>query len=130
MRDFWRYYFPAILYACLIFLISSIPDLGLPQIGILGLDKLAHFLEYALFGWLIVRSLGKLLGRFNKGRVYLLSFLLVTVFACLDEWYQMTVPGRESDIIDVLFDIAGALVAIGIMAVRQNKSGQENAQVS
>jgi VanZ family protein len=37
---------------------------------------------------------------------------IVTLFGIIEESYQMLIPGRQSDLLDLLADICGALFAI------------------
>jgi VanZ family protein len=63
--------------------------------------KSAHFTEYAVLFWLLLR--GPL-----KGRPY--SALTVCVlYALLDEGHQILVPGRTPSLYDVALDSTGAL---------------------
>jgi VanZ family protein len=75
-------------------------------------DKLAHGLEYALLGLLLVFGLA----REPRTRAWrpllwvLTAFVVVAAFGALDEWHQSAVPGREMSGWDWLADVAGALV--------------------
>lgn len=109
-RNFFIYHLPAISYAAAIIIVSSIPDISAPRLKFLAADKLAHFVEYGLFAYLSYRSIRHLAGPTGI-RPLLISGLLVTLFAVLDEYYQSFIPGRTSDIYDFLVDfLAAALV--------------------
>ena len=56
MKNSLKYHTPAIAYAALIIVVSSIESLSAPQIDWLSTDKLAHVVEYALFAFLFYRS--------------------------------------------------------------------------
>ena len=62
LAAFFRYHLPLILYGGLILFVSSIPNLHPPRVSWLPFDKVAHFLEYAVFAFLAYRSLSKALG--------------------------------------------------------------------
>ena len=47
-RGFAAYQLPAIVWAALIFVASSIPGTEYPQINIVGIDKVVHFAIYAI----------------------------------------------------------------------------------
>jgi VanZ family protein len=49
---------------------------------------------------------------------FLLALALCAAFGLLDELYQLTVPGRGFEWIDLLADALGALVGLTIFAVR------------
>lgn len=63
--------------------------------------KLAHFTNYAILFWLLIR--GPL-----KGRPYLALGCCIT-YALLDEGHQIFVPGRTASLYDVALDSSGAL---------------------
>ena len=97
-----------VLWAGLIFGLSSIPSLS-TGLGTwdLVLRKLAHTLEYAVLGLLLVRALGRELPAFLAGVAY----------AATDELHQRFVPGRHGALYDVAIDAFGVL--IGVMALRR-----------
>ena len=102
-----RLWLPAVLWAALIFGFSSVPDLGTGLGGWdLVLRKLAHTVEYAILGLLLVRAL----------RRELPALVLGVAYASSDELHQHFVPGRRGAPLDVLIDAVG--VALGILAWR------------
>ena len=99
-------------------MMSSIPDLKAPELRFLFVDKLAHFVEYAIFALLIFRSFSRLSPRITRRRAFLLSALFLSLFASLDELYQHFIPGRNSDVYDLAGDILGALVVLAYLWIR------------
>ena len=121
---FLKYHLPAILYAAAILAVSCIPNLKTPEIRFLTKDKVAHFLEYAIFAFLTFRSLAHLSGRSRTGTVALLTLLLLAGFAVVDELLQGFIPGRHADIRDCAADLAGgSLVVIILWLSRRNQAG-------
>jgi VanZ family protein len=108
-----RYFVPAILFYLLIFILSS-QDLGIDLPGH-GLDKVAHFFEFALQGFLL--SLG-FFNAFSLSPGLKSTFALLTglFMGILDEFHQLFVPHRTSDIRDALADAAG--IVAGILVYR------------
>jgi VanZ family protein len=94
---------PVLLWAALIFALSSIPSLS-TGLGTwdLVLRKAAHVAEYAVLGVLLVRALRRPLAALAVGVAY----------AITDEIHQHFVSGRNAALLDVAIDGAG--VAIGI----------------
>jgi len=94
---------PVILWAGLIFTLSSIPDLG-TGVGNwdLVLRKLAHTAEYAILAALIFRA----------ARRASIAVALASAYAVTDEFHQTFVTGRHGSPVDWLIDIVG--VAIGV----------------
>lgn len=99
---------PVVAWAGLIFVLSSIPDLG-TGLGTwdLVLRKAAHAAEYAVLGFLLLRALGRETAALVVGIAY----------AASDELHQHFVPGRQASVLDVLVDSVG--VAAGVYAVRR-----------
>jgi VanZ family protein len=99
-----RLWLPVVVWAALIFALSSVPDLGTGLGGWdLVLRKLAHAAEFAILGALLLRATGR------AG----LSFALGFAYAASDEVHQAFVPGREGSLPDVAIDVVG--VAVGVL---------------
>jgi len=99
---------PVVLWAGLIFGLSSIPSLN-SGLGTWDevLRKCAHVAEYAILGGLLLRALGR----------ELLALLIGVAYAASDELHQHFVAGRHGSPVDVAIDTAGLL--IGIVLVRR-----------
>jgi VanZ family protein len=107
---------PVVLWAGLIFGLSSVPDLG-TGLGTwdLFLRKIAHFCEYAILGALLLRALGR--GEIVLGTGFILSPRLLSIaagvaYAATDELHQHFVPGRHAAVRDVAIDAAGVLAGV------------------
>ncbi len=118
LRTFVTYHLPAIICAAAIIVVSSIPKLQTPNLRVPALDKLAHFVEYAVFAILTFRSFSHITRKITVNRTFLFSALFLTFFALLDEIHQYFVPGRYSDIYDLAMDVLGTLVALVYLRVR------------
>ena len=125
---FLRYQLPVFLWAGLIFAVSSYPHLPTPETSFRHLDKIAHFFEYGVLGYLMTRSF------FNHGRASVsrkaipLALLLGLVLAGTDEFYQLFVPGRMASLGDFFADGTGVLVALGIFYrrhIRKDRGARE-----
>jgi VanZ family protein len=103
-----RAWTPVVVWAAVIFAFSSVPDLG-TGLGTwdLVLRKLAHGVEFAVLGALLLRALRDELPALVAGIAY----------AVTDELHQHFVPGRVGAPLDVLFDSVG--VALGIAVWRR-----------
>ena len=90
---------------------SSGPSLLPPLNKAPHLDKVAHFLAFSGLGLLACALAFKLS---PTPAIPLLSapLLMVTLFGIIDEAFQMLIPGRQADLLDLLADICGALFAI------------------
>ena len=90
-----------------IFVISSISAPYLPKVPIPAFSRIAHFIEYAILGALLIRA-------FYKSKIILFGSLIITsiaiasLYGATDEIHQYFVPGRYMDIVDWLFDFLGS----------------------
>jgi VanZ like family len=98
-----RLWLPVVLWAGLIFALSSIPHLG-TGLGTwdLILRKCAHMTEYAVLAALLVRAIGRELPAFFVGVLY----------AASDEVHQSFVRGRHAAPLDVAIDSVGLLIGL------------------
>ena len=120
-RRFLWYHFPLILYAILVIGVSSLRNLRGPHVDFIALDKLAHFVEYALFALLTWRSFSHLSSRLSANMALLLSLLFLAVFALIDEYFQSFIPGRHADAADWATDILGAFLVLALLWIRRRR---------
>ncbi len=84
----------------------------LSQVIEFPIRKLAHFLEYAVLGFLINVHLCTVKNRFLSQPAILnrrwLPILISCLYAVTDEVHQLFVPGRAGRLFDVFVDTAGA----------------------
>jgi VanZ family protein len=99
-----RLWLPVVLWAAVIFTLSSIPDLG-TGLGTWDtiMRKLAHTAEYALLGVLLLRAV-------RRADV---AFALGVLYAASDELHQTFVRGRHGAPLDVAIDAVG--IGIGLV---------------
>jgi len=100
----------ALIYAGLIFVVSSIPKLVPPPLGFRLEDKVYHFIEYSIFSFLLFLAFSKAKTDFFKKNVFLLSSLIGIAYAFSDEFHQRFVPGRSYDFFDFLADCLGIIL--------------------
>ncbi len=92
-----------VIWATLIWLLSSLPASGLSRPPFVGADKIVHFLLFAVLGFTWIRGLRPGLG------LLCIVAVLGAVFGMIDEWHQSWVPGRHSTIADALADALGSV---------------------
>ena len=105
-----KYHLPVILYAGLIFYLSSISNLPKELPSFEGSDKIIHIIEFGLFGALIWLSVSHWNLKFKAPALIIITILLGLLYALSDELHQYTVPGRQFDIYDLLADTIGLAV--------------------
>jgi VanZ family protein len=99
------------VYAGLIFLLSSFSRFPEEVPPFIGYDKLAHFVEYFFFGILICRWLLNKQNPMVRGCALFLTILIGICYGVSDEWHQSFVPGRTASIWDVCFDAMGIVAS-------------------
>jgi VanZ family protein len=97
------HWLPVVLWAGVIFALSSIPSLS-SGLGTwdLVLRKAAHVTEYAVLGLLLARALLREVPAFALGVAY----------AVTDELHQSFVRGRHASAVDVAVDSLGLVVGV------------------
>jgi VanZ family protein len=98
------HWLPVVVWAVVIFTFSSIPSLST---GLGGWDevlrKCAHITEYAIFGALLYRAIGR----------EPLALATGIAYAATDELHQYFVRGRHATPVDVAIDAVG--LALGML---------------
>ena len=109
--QFLKYWLPPIIYAALIFYLSSRSSIDLgPDIP--HIDKLYHALIYSVFAVLLWRAFYYASPAPFKKRAILFALILTILFGISDEWHQSHVAFRHADVFDLLFDSIGAILAL------------------
>ena len=87
--------------------------------------KLAHLTEYAVLAFLAVRALSaSTIAKLREYR-FAIAVLIVLVVASLDEFHQSFEASRTSAVWDVVLDVIGGSIAVGLLKIldhRKNKS--------
>lgn len=123
----FRYFWPALLWAIFVFVLSALPGNAFPRINgfwdWLGPDKAIHLLFYGFLSYLLLRGFyrqyGSAVKRFYPEAVALLTG---TVFGILMEVMQHFVfTGRDGNIYDALANTMGCLFGIMIFKLVKRK---------
>jgi VanZ family protein len=128
----WRY-LPLALWMSLIFFASTgelsasntslivrplllwlFPDISEARIALAHflVRKAAHFTEYAILAFLAARAFRGSFHEWLRRRWFIISLLLIILYALSDEFHQSFVPSRTASIYDSMIDIAGGLAAL------------------
>lgn len=83
--------------------------------------KLAHFLEYFTFYYLIYNAL---IEDLNRRSALIASLAVVFMYACTDEIHQAFIPGRGPAIRDVLIDTGGGFLCMLLKILRKKLKPQ------
>jgi VanZ family protein len=117
LKAFSKLWLPVIIYAILIFWISSLER---PiELEIRHIDKLAHLLEYSLFGFLLIRAIHGSDANISRKAAVITAFAIGALYGLTDEIHQSVVPGRIASISDFIFDSIGSFVGAVIFAKKR-----------
>jgi VanZ family protein len=126
LKKIW-FRLPALLIAGFIWFLSSQSILPQPK-GILGWDKLQHFLAY----WTLSIAAGFWVRpAFWRRRPVLSSLLIMlagSAYGAIDEFHQYFVPGRDCNVWDWIADTLGALLGAltVLLLMKKTKLGEIN----
>jgi len=102
------YWLPLVLYCLAIFIQSSFKTPGqVPDLPMI--DKILHFVAYAIMGILFFRAYRTLPIGNRQLLLVLLSILSAGLYGISDEIHQHFVPFRNADSMDVLADFLGSI---------------------
>ena len=113
-----KYWVPSLLYMALIFAVSSLkqPPLPTPEFEWFAIDKIYHFIEYAILGTLLAWAFVKARPSIVPSKhIWLAAAVLSMLYGASDEWHQTFVPGRYATLGDWVADALGSIA--GVLAV-------------
>lgn len=85
-------------------------------VAFLNWDKFHHASAYAIMALLAWRFFN--LKNYRPFQLFTISFIFCALYGLSDEWHQSFVPGRQSDLLDWLADIVGALMVLSFIYLR------------
>lgn len=110
-----KYWVPTLLYMSLIFVVSSMqqPPLPMPKFEWLTIDKIYHFIEYAILSILLTIALYNVPPKWlPKGWIWVTAAIISILYGASDEWHQSFVPGRLATIADWVADVLGSIAGV------------------
>ena len=122
MKTLTKLWLPVLIYAILIFWISSFDRPFNVALNITNIDKFLHLLEYAVFGFLLIRAVKGSNPSIPLNAAIILTFVIGAFYGMADELHQSVVPGREAAVIDFLFDSLGSFTGAAAFILICKKS--------
>lgn len=103
---------PVLLYMAAIFSASSLSEVpgGISVVP----DTLLHGTVYAGLALVSLRAVAGGQWAGVTGAALAMAWMIATGYGVTDEWHQMYVPGRTTELRDLLNDAIGAAVALGL----------------
>lgn len=103
----------------IIFYASSMEAYQIPSIDIPNIDKLFHFIEYFILGFLMVRAFFHSSSVPNHRRIFIFALSICLIYGISDEVHQLFVVGRSYEIIDIISDIFGSAAGAWIFLYKE-----------
>ncbi len=104
----WQLWALPVCWTLLIWVGSSIAVLPAKLSSWPGIDKLVHFVEYGVLGFLLARAMSAHVPPLRLQGVWLLTVIGSMAYGTLDELHQMDVPTRSASSGDLIADTLGA----------------------
>jgi VanZ family protein len=116
-----RAFGPALLYMLLIWGLSSFPiQVDFSRVPLR--DKGVHFVEYGTLSVLLTHALRTTAPQRNAVAIWASAALITVVWGAIDEIHQAYVPGRFSDVGDLIADACGAVTgALLYLLIRRHR---------
>ena len=109
------YFLPALLWALLIYSLSTADPAQLPQIQFFSADKIGHLLFYAVLAAWLFWAMERAAWQSAKALpiwALLLGAAIAATYGAALEWVQAFLPHRSFDYADMLANCVGAALAI------------------
>ena len=108
---------PVAAWLALIFVLSAQPGLRIsPDPGVdLPIRHVAHVISYGVLTVLLTRALNWGSSRRARWRLLLLAMVLATLYGVSDEVHQTYVPNRTGHLLDVGWDLLGAIAGAAFL---------------
>lgn len=112
-----KYYLPSVLFAALIFFLSSLDQSTVGKFSWGIGDFFLHSAEYNLFGVTLIWAFYREKPRIELKPSYRLAVSTGALIAIADEFYQSFIPTRHSSVEDVVADVFGLILSIIIFSL-------------
>jgi VanZ family protein len=107
---------PALVWTAIVFVLGGIPNPGPPVELEFPIDKIEHAVAFAILQVLALRALRYELPRVLRSAMPWIAALVSIVVAAALELYQLTVPNRNAETMDLVAGGVGAVLAAFVTA--------------
>ena len=116
MAGILKHWGPPLIWAALIFLLSSSSLDQVPTLDLFLADKAAHVVFFGVLALLLFRVFRRW-SALSWGRAAMLAIVVTSLYGVLDEIHQSFVPGRSPELADWVADTTGACAGLAIVAM-------------
>ena len=116
-------YITLIIYVSIIIFLSVLPDRWLGKLT--NIDKLFHFAAYGLLSFILFFAL-VFQNKIDLFKKYPSTFTLIftTLFGILNELFQIFVPSRSANPLDILANFLGSIIMVVLLKYNLNNLRQ------
>ncbi|MEL3901393.1 MAG: VanZ family protein [Treponema phagedenis] len=112
-----------IVCACLIFFLSSQSQLPASSNSVWGMDKLLHIAAFGTFAFTLSFWFKRESWYKKTVKLAVIVIGITALYGLSDEVHQYFVPNRSSSVYDLLADITGACLAVGLRLLLLKRKG-------
>jgi len=117
MRSFIKQYWASVSWAIVLAVLMLLPQDSFPESKLLSYDKAAHLGVFAILSFLVLWGKRKKEGNVPlKNKYRFISLTICVVYGLVLESLQSVVPGRMTDIYDLLANTIGAIVGVVVFS--------------
>lgn len=117
MRSFIKQYWASVSWALVLAVLMLLPQDSFPESKLLSYDKIAHLGVFSILSFLVLWGKRNKKDKARLENKYLLNSLTIcVVYGFVLEILQSVVPGRMTDIYDLLANTIGAIVGVVVFS--------------
>ena len=117
----------ALLWAALIWYLSDQPSVDITPL-FEHQDKVLHIMAYMVLGIFTLGAMQAGTVGYTRNQA-MLAVLLVSLYGLVDEYHQSFVIGRDASALDLLADITGALLGVGLLFLLVRRHARQTGSV-
>ena len=103
---------PAIIWGIVLAVLMLLPQDSFPESKLLSYDKLAHVVVFTIFSLLVLTGIELKRSSKSNNNSRRITLTICLVYGILLEGLQSYVPGRMSDIYDLIANFTGGLLGV------------------
>ena len=117
----------ALTWAALIWYLSDQPSIDITPV-FEHQDKFLHIMAYTVLGFLTLGAMRAGTAGYTR-RQAALAALLASLYGLADEYHQSFVAGRDASALDLLADITGALLGVGLLFLLVRRHARQSESI-
>jgi VanZ family protein len=117
----------ALTWAALIWYLSDQPSIDITPV-FEHQDKLLHIMAYTVLGFFTLGAMRAGTAGYTRSQAAL-AVLLASLYGLADEYHQSFVAGRDASALDLLADITGALLGVGLLFFLARQSARRASRI-